>query len=192
MDKNTIKSLSKDEKAILREQFAKVWHDDVKMVDFCTGKACGYFESDDGVLVVFDKPSVRKNFWFGEHNYEDRSDEVEAASRSVDFFISRNMAYAFGPDWTSRVTDLRGDLYITYRAYCGQDDDCRLGHVVRAIFESDLRAPENGYRKMTDEECERYADAVENQKALFMKRLRTYLKRYGLTKCSYGTFWADR
>ena len=26
----------------------------------------------------------------------------------------------------------------------------------------------------------------------FEKRLKTYLKRYGLSKCSYGVYWADR
>ena len=33
---------------------------------------------------------------------------------------------------------------------------------------------------------------LENEQAEFGKRLDSYLKRYGLEKCHFGVYWADR
>lgn len=189
----TAKALTKEQRAMLREQYKLVWHTDEHMVDYCTKKAAGYFETDDGYIVVFEKPSIRKSFWFGERNYEDRSDECRRASKSEEYFIRQNMFFAFGQDWEQRITDVVfDDLYVAGEAYYSQDATCRLAHIKAAQYKEELAYCKGTVRRMTPDECERYADAIENQKALFMKRLRSYLKRYGLSKCSYDTYWADR
>ena len=47
-------------------------------------------------------------------------------------------------------------------------------------------------RELTDEEREQLRTACEAEQAKFEKRLRTYLKRYGLSKCYFSTYWANR
>lgn len=170
-----------------------MWPGNARMVDSCTKRATGFFEADDGRLVVLEKPSITTSFWFGERNYEDRSAECRSASRSEECFIRQNMFFAFGRDWEQRITEVvPGDLYLAGEAYCGQDEACKLVHIRSAEYKEELAHCKGAVRRLTPDECDRYADAIENQKALFMKRLRTYLKRYGLSKCSYDTYWADR
>lgn len=187
----TGRRLTAEEKVMLREEFAKAWPGDDKMVERCVKSTTGYFASDDGIIVPFDKPSIKTEFWFGEHNYEDRRAEARAASRDVDYFISRNMeqidclSLDRGDEYES------GTAYVFDRRYCSQPDDCRLGFVsfVRPVDEQRWH---EGRRELTPAELDRYREAVENQRVLFGRRLKTYLKRYGLSKCHYQTFWADR
>ena len=48
------------------------------------------------------------------------------------------------------------------------------------------------YRRLTDEETAAFIQMHKEEVEKFEKRLRTYLKRYGLSKCYYGMYWADR
>lgn len=46
-------------------------------------------------------------------------------------------------------------------------------------------------RVLTDDEVKMVKDAVERQKAKFMKRLNSYLKRYGLSKINAWSYFRD-
>ena len=184
--------LTADEKSMLREEFSKAWPGDDKMVEHCVKSTTGYFVADDGIIVTFDKPRIETEFWFGERNYEDRSAEVRAASRDVDYFIRRNMKQIDRLSLDPRDGYESGSAYVYDRRYCSQPDDCRLGYASFVRFGEEQRNRGVHGRRLTAPELDRYREAVENQRVLFMRRLKTYLKRYGLGKCTYDTFWADR
>ena len=45
--------------------------------------------------------------------------------------------------------------------------------------------------KLTEDECELLYYTARAEQEKFEKRLNTYLKRYGLSKCHYWTYWLD-
>ena len=47
------------------------------------------------------------------------------------------------------------------------------------------------YIKASPEDLKIIISAIENEKEKFEKRLKTYLKRYGLTKLKTWTYWQD-
>ena len=187
--------MTKQDKELVREQYAKVWHRrdgsvDEKMVDYCTRKTSGYVVID-GRMVTFDKPSIKTNFWFGEHTYD--FDEVvkqaEACSKSEEYFIAENLDAI---DWRlEAIADPHCRVYIGRRGYSNQEEGCILASVEFCRYSLD--GPRIGdAREMTEDERQQYADFIKGEREKFEKRLRTYLKRYGLSKCYFGTYWADR
>lgn len=186
--------LTKDDKKKLREQYEMVWHKrdgsvDQKMVDYSVGAASGYVMID-GVMVVFDKPHIKRDFWFGEHtwDYDEVVEHCDKCSESEKYFLAENLK-----DFEWRLENLDDPwekVYIVPREYCCQSDDCKLGYVEFCRYHEKPRG--KNVREMTDGEKEQYAEFIKDEKAKFEKRLNTYLKRYGLSKCSYRVFWADR
>lgn len=163
-----------------------------------------YFTSDDGIIILFDKPGIQTEFWFGEHGDEDLTDEARTAEKSVEFFINENMGRLRtyrrawdGVDEYGYRTPYRVP-YIKRGAYCGQDESCALGFIEFGTsdgksqhYRGDLEGA-NGFRRLTPREVERLKDAEARRDALFKNRLKSYLKRYGLSKVHCSTFWADR
>lgn len=208
MGKTAYKPMDAYEKQILEQQFGKVWASDEKMVRHCVKSTSNFFTSDEGIIVTFDRPNIKTSFWFGEHgyDYDEKNAMAYAASKSVEFFIGENMdnlrtySAAWGEPKSGYESQYRYP-YVKRGAYCNQPSDCALGQIVfgnccgksnywRYDNEGGLEAC--GFRKLTDREIERLREAEERRDALFEKRLRTYLKRYGLSKVSCDTFWADR
>lgn len=198
--------MTKEEKQRAREQYEKVWHNDQKMVDYCTNRTSGYIMLGD-VMVTCDKPHIQTDFWFGEHtyDYDEVCETAHKLSTDEQYFIDENLR---GCDAHSMLEALDGrdrwgyeamyDVYVVGHHYTGQDDDCQLGYVTALKLGTDPQrhfAVRNGvqpYRKATDDEIvvlkAFYTDEVQK----FEKRLRTYLKRYGMSKCHFGVYWADR
>ena len=197
--------MMKEAKQVVREQYEKVW-DSEKMVEHCVKSVSGYTMIGD-VMVTAEKPSIKTDFWFGEHtyDYDEVCEEASRASESEQYFIrenlwgcsSKNLLDALnGRD--SRGYDTSFDVYVIRGKYYSQDDDCKLGYVQALRFGTDPEeyfATRNGtqdYRPLTDDEKDQMREFLEGEVEKFRKRLNTYLKRYGLTKCHYGVYWADR
>ena len=180
--------LTAHDKEILREQFEKAWQGRQDMIDYCVKKTSGYIIID-GIMVTYDKPTIQTDFWFGEHTY-DYDEVVEYAhkcSESERYFLARNLDALDG--FLSALDDPHATAYIAPGQYYGQSDDCILGYVTVRKWEK----PDNPQaREMTADQKAAYREFILNERAKFEKRLHTYLKRYGLSKCHYGVFWADR
>jgi len=186
--------MTKQDKELVREQYAKVWHRrdgsiDEKMVEYCTKKTSGYVMLGE-TMVTFDKPSIKTDFWFGEHtwDYDEVCERADNCSKSESYFIAENIADF---KWRlEKIDDSSWSMYVCPRGYCSQDEDCVLGCVEFARWGEQPRSV--GAREMTDEERMAYRGFLAEEQEKFEKRLRTYLKRYGLSKCHYGVYWADR
>ena len=198
--------LTKEDKEMLREQYAKVWHNDVKMVDCCVGKASGYIDLG-GTLWVMDKPSIRTDFWFGEHtyDYDEVCERCDKASESEKYFVDENLRNCTAYEMLEALEgrdrwgyDAHYTAFVVQEKYWSQDGACRLGYVnvLRLGTDPDehFRTSKGvqDYRELTDDEVEHLKDFLRGEVEKFQKRLNTYLKRYGLSKCHYGVYWADR
>lgn len=186
--------LTKDDKAMLRSEYAKVWRmrdgsEDTKMVEHCTKSASGYIAFGDDICVM-DKPHIQTDFWFGEHtyDYDEVCDYRDRCSESESYFRSKNLASTDAKRLIEAIDD--GHEFWLCRKY-GHLGESNLAYVQRLdpIWNS-LRGDE--IRRMDDAELALLRTFCEEEQAKFSKRIDTYLKRYGLSKCHYGVFWADR
>ena len=185
--------LTKERRFILYQEYAKVWHSDY-MIEHCVKQASDFIEID-GIIIVFDKDSIKTDFWFGEHTYD--YDEVcqraDDCSKSEAYFIAENMRQCDAHRHLELLDDPRWTPYLHSHAYTDQEKDCKLGYVSFYRDGIDDRFSSiTDYRPLDPDEIDVYRAACESEVAKFEKRLRTYLKRYGLSKCHYGVFWADR
>lgn len=198
--------MTKENKEVVREQYANVWHEDQKMTDYCTNKASGYIDFGDA-MVIFDKPGIQTDFWFGEHtyDYDEVASHCEKMSESEQYFVRENLgrcdAYVMLEALEGR--DRHGysasfTPYLVRSKYWSQDDDCTIGYVNVLRYGASpeehfrtSRGPQD-YRELDSEEVDALKAFLREEVEKFQKRLNTYLKRYGLSKCHYGVYWADR
>lgn len=158
----------------------------------------GYIvELEDGNLYIIEKPSIQTDFYFGEHgyDYDEASKAAETAARSEKYFISVNMKDLENEikqvkKWPETNYDYTKKMYLIphNEEYEGRrtmytriltdyegvkDKDTALG---RPVSKKDRYAIVGGYQEV--------------QKR-FLTRLRTYLKKYGMSKVRAWTYWAD-
>lgn len=188
--------ITEEQRSELRREYAKVWHGDGKMADYCTKQASCVIDLR-GYLVDFDKPHIETRFCFGEHgyDYDEVMDTCDAASKSEQFFMRRNME---GTEAFDVICALDGEggrhwrklhPVIAPHRYGCQDADCRIAGLT---WTADLSEIRGNPLALTDEEKAELRQMMVEEQEKFEKRLKTYLKRYGLSKCQYWTYWADR
>ena len=183
--------LTKEQKEMLRGEFAHVWHESDSMIEHSV-KICSACLDLGDIVLTTEKPHIRTEFWFGEHTYD--YDEVakrcELASKSEEYFISQNMKWEINSPTIIDALENKDYHVYTYKPkYTCQDDECRLaGFQILREWETNGKE----YRRLTDEETAAFIQMHKEEVEKFEKRLRTYLKRYGLSKCRYGMYWADR
>ena len=180
--------LTKEEKQLLRDEFSKTWRN-AKSVEYAVNKTSGYAEIGD-CIVTFDKPSIETRFCFGEHgyDYDEAGKFCREMSQSEEYFIRENMRHF--DDLQESIDEARdghADAWL-----CHYDDTSDLGYVTFIRLGWLDRPRGKNPLKLTAEGLDAYEELITDERAKFEKRLRTYLKRYGLSKCRYWTYWADR
>ena len=179
--------MTTQDKEMLRDQFARVWSDSPHMVDYCVKRTSGYIVLD-GFIVTYDKPHIETRFCFGEHGYDyaEVTNECHQASESTEYFMRENLRHI---DREIEAVE-EGEPWLVPSWHNAKDEDLHLASVEFPMWGRNPGGEQAC--PMSDEERAAYADFLREERAKFEKRLRTYLKRYGLTKCHYWTYWADR
>lgn len=149
-----------------------------------------------GRLVLFYRPSIDTSFCFDDENeaamamYREFCKNSETAHKH---FIDINKRQQFTHlNFLNGGDDMpyywRGkDLFIS--GYKG-DGYCSIYVCDETDFLSNEKydfAPE----KLTPDEKEQYRKLLLLEKQKFEDRLNAYIKRYGVTKCRYWTYWAN-
>ena len=178
-------------KARYRELLKTAWSDE-KMVDFCAKEADKVIELEDGYLTAIERPRLETSFCFGyslsaynTDDYDRANAAAEQAARDEQYFIRENMK-----DIAWHMKNLKDSRlkYYRYIKYSGSPSDSKLAGVTsKRAWE----APRPGYVELSDSDrakiWEGYAAAARD----FLKRLNTYLKRYGMTKVNTWSYWRD-
>ena len=175
-----------------RELISNYWKDE-GMVKHCMGSYSLLFELDGGICAI-EKPGIKTNFCFGyslnqhDRNEFDEANEMAAyASKSVDYFMSENLKEF--KRWIKDLKEAKKGYSTWYpvigNKYCGKCDGLKS---VRFVYCYDDR---NKDRRLTNDEIDKVIEAYEKSMELFVKRLKTYLKRYGLTKVNTWSYWRD-
>lgn len=185
--------LAKGQLDELREEYAKVWGEGSDMVDWSVKNAsCAmYFR---GYIVDLRKPHIETRFCFGEHGYDfdEVVDECEQARKSERFFIKQNIDRTEAKGWLDMLDGATYSLRHYVPILAPQRYGCGETRLAGITWTDDISAAREDPMALTEEEIAQMRDVLVEELEKFDKRLHTYLKRYGLSKCQYWTYWADR
>lgn len=182
----------------LREQFRQAqalrWGKDQKMIDYCC-KTADIVYQVRGYLAEIEKPSIETSFCFGygycgvstEEDMQDAARMADHARTNEDYFIAENLHGLNG-----YIEALGDDSYAAYMT--GSNELVQLHFCRQWEAEQQKRWAENGnytFIELSGDERKEIAGYYGTEKDRFTKRLRTYLKRYGLSKVQSWTFLSD-
>lgn len=183
----------------------EVWKNDEHMQEYAR-KECAYVvELSSGNIIDIDKPRIETNFCFGMGMYATYTDEeferaeelADNARKNVDYFISENMKQITEKiDCLKEALENKREVY-TFVHYSGQPENSELvAYNCVRICDNPEFAPYRwgnlqAVRKLSNDDIQIIIDGLEEVAKKFMKRLNTYLKRYGLEKLNVWTYCRD-
>lgn len=184
---------------------AEVWQNDERMQEY-SRKECEYVvELSNGNIIDIEKPRIEKNFCFGmgmyatytQEEFEAAEELADNARKNVDYFISENMKQITDKIYyLKEALENKREVY-TFLHYSGQPENSELvAYNCVRICDNPEYAPFRWYnlqavKKLSSEDIQAIIDGLEEIAKKFMKRLNTYLKRYGLEKLNVWTYCRD-
>ena len=190
----------KELKELYKENLKLAW-DDPKMVEFCSKQAEQVVETEDGWLIEVERQNIKKHFCFGygmylnstpeEEEFADR--QAENARTSTKHFIDENLE-----EYNRRIKNLKEhDAYVSLTGhYYSQKPGCKLQHYTcdygchYGSWNENLEDTTK-WKKLSENDKNELIAAFERAKESLLKRLNTYLKKYGLSKLSVWTYLVD-
>ena len=186
-----------DQKA-LKEKYMdiianEVWKKSPKMIDYAKKTLAYIVELDNGDIYEIEKPRIETRFCFGagyngistNEDWENASSMAEHARTSREYFIEENLKDI--NDTIASLKDTRWDISKRVK-YIGCSADCKL----KAIEYHHAWETEGSKLDLISErERKALIAGYEEVKKAFIKRLNTYLKRYGLSKAHSWTYLSD-
>ncbi len=183
----------------------EVWIDSEHMQEFAR-KECAYVvELSNGNIISLEKPKIQKDFCFGMGMYATYTQEeferaeglAEKARTSVNYFIQKNMEQV-----TDKIKYLKECLKrekecYTFTQYSGQPDKSILKsyNTVRICDNPEYCFGRwsscKDIEKLDNDNIQAIINGLEEVGKVFMKRLNTYLKKYGLEKLNVWTYCRD-
>lgn len=183
----------------------EVWHTE-DMQEFARKRCGNLVELSNGKIIWFEKPYIKTRFCFGygqngrstDEEEDFASDLSQEAKENFDRFIGANLEEI---NWKIKqleetLESIQRQVWIMVEYY-GQPDNSRLvGYTVVNVCDSPECSPEDyrnskGLQKLGEEDIRIILGGLEEQKRLFLKRLNTYLKKYGLSKVDTWTYLRD-
>ena len=188
-----MKKTQKELKAIYQEELKSYWKDD-KMVKHCIKEANYILELEDNSLITVDRPRIKKDFCFGysdsrydTEDYDRANDMADYASKSEEYFIEENLKEI--KRTIKQLENGNHDIEI-FAHYHGQSEESKMRCWTFKNYYHDYSNYMN-YRQLKDHEVKALIEAYKEVEKDFIKRLNSYLKRYGLTKVNAWSYWKD-
>ena len=183
----------------------EVWQDSERMQEYAR-KQCDYVvELSNGKIIDIEKPRIKKDFCFGmgmyatytQEEFEAAEDLAENARTNVEYFINENMKQITEKiGYLKEALDGKKEVY-TYVHYSGQPDNSELvTYSCVGLSDNPKWAPYRwgnlkAVNKLSSDDIQALIDGLEEVGKKFMKRLNTYLKKYGLEKLNVWTYCRD-
>lgn len=166
-------------------------HTDIEPYKYCAS----YIETEDGKICAILKPlTLEKNFCFPENKNRSISEAVELVEKAThdqDYFISENVRRAGYEDEIEKIEKVEDgsmQAFFCDSIYCENgknkvgiwfSDNCEIGE--DGLPPHRFISP-SSFRQVADEELQAYKQAILAANDALLKRLNTYLKRFGLSK----------
>lgn len=186
-----------------------------KMQEYEVKKLSNLLKLQDGTIIDFEKPSIKKDFCFDDSfDYDGARRMAEHARTSADYFIRENMKelnelmeatknaierekgnYNNNYSYSNRLYNC--DIYYRRPHYTSQPENnplgsisfFRLGRYEEEKDRATARGEECKYKKVELPDLERLLAIYQEEREKLKKRVDAYLKRYGLSKVNSWTYW---
>jgi len=185
----------------LKEEYDELYSTDLSHAGWRKKRISNAVQFEGGLIYEFEKPGIKKDFCFGAGMYacctvkeqEQASDMVQKSRTDAEYFIKENFDEAWDGlerlflDMFQGSWQCRG-LHAKPSHYSKEIKRCYL------VSEKTLLCRDedsSSYYKLTDLDIENLKKTIEEEKAKFLKRLNTYLKKYGLTKVNSWSYIRD-
>ena len=183
-----------EEQKLLRNRYEEIlkgcWSSQ-RMIDFDMKQIGLVVPLDHDDIYVIEKPSIKTSFCFGYGMYLNSSEEdeerafgmVRHAMTDSSYFIKENLE-----PLDSMIKALENDDYVWTKRekYIGQTDPHLVS--INNFYSYDVE-PVGTF--LTEREINKLIDGYKEVKEAFIKRLNTYLKRYGLSKLDVWAYLRD-
>lgn len=183
----------------------EVWINDEHMQEFARKESDYIVELSNGNIISIDKPIIQKDFCYGMGMYATYTQEefeaaeglAEKARTDTSFFIENNMKQITEKiEALEEVKQGKKECY-TFINYSGQPASSDLmAYKVCSIDYNPEFSPEywqhlTAVRKLSLDDVQSIIDGLQESANKFLKRLNTYLKKYGLEKLNVWTYCRD-
>ena len=160
--------------------------------------------TDCGVILVFDKQHVNAGtFWFHDEGpgYEYYKQVTKDDKAKTEYFLDQNLHEL--DDIIKQMTERKDRFGYDLVPVFYEHEWCSVGLLGwgnRLLMMSEGRVQEeerdprsrNNIHRLSENDAKKALAILKSERAKFEKRLHAYLKRYGLSKIHFGTYWADR
>lgn len=213
------KKPQKVDKNMLREEYAKIFGDDSRWIEWHIDQVATVAYLPNGDVLPIEKQGINKRFCFGESGYdfEEAAQQAQYARTSEVYFKRENMKkyqqiidrlkakentsdysftyLAFAPlkCYSSEETAKRESRIMTTRWYELTDivKSCGGSCYTWDLPGKELTIRGEKVRIATKEEKEAVLEAYEEAAKTHEKKVDAYLKRYGTSKVHAWTYWRD-
>ncbi len=179
-------------------EMRKVYPRDEKMMDWFRKEFSSAVKLSNGGLLVFTRQSIETSFCFGYRtsvydceDYDNANEAARMARTNEDYFMEENLStFDKAIEALSRESDDEYRRPYIYRVrYDTQSEPLNLFRW--EMFGAGERTFGREYTEMTAADRAIVLAGERHEREKFEKRLRTYLKRYGLSKIRSWSYWLD-
>lgn len=187
----------KELKEMYKKELENIWNGDKRMIDHCLKSSTGYIMVGEKI-IPFQKPSIKKEFYYPEHgyDYDDVQENINKISDNEEYFIQQNIEQTDVYRDIEKLKSAKNDKnqhYITIEEkYAGSDVGYIKYNEPSALYKNGSEYDPTTEKKLDDEAIDTLIEKSEEELNKFKKRLNTYLKKYGLSKVRHSSYWADR
>lgn len=158
-------------------------------------------ELSKGYLIPIEKSSIKKSFCFGyslsrynTEDYDRANEQAEHAAKSVDYFMAENLKPV--DDYIKSLEEMETRRYIpiirTHYNRAPKDTAIKCIDWVKDWEYNEYTEAQKAEKELlTEADAQIIIEAVKAEREDFIKRLQSYLKRYGLTKINTWSYWQD-
>lgn len=177
----------------------KTWGNDESMYNYCLKSAFDVIILDSGEMIEIENLNIETRFCFGygQNGVSSIEEEKDAfnmqdyANTNENYFIDENMKQI-----NDKIEYLENSQIVAIRIKYNSSKENSLIKDYMAFknefdFENRKLWLGKNFRLATDQEKQKILDVLNNLKVNFEKRLKTYLKRYGLSKIDTWTYLVD-
>ena len=179
----------------------EVWQKSPKMVDYCMKKTAYIIPLDNEDIATIDKPDIETSFCFGygycgvstDEDYQGAANMAAHARTNEEYFLNENLK---GINEMLEALKNTSNRIFKFVHYNPSPDTSNLKEFTiidkwtnpyKDFHYKHLRS----LKECSDQERAEIIKGYEEVKEKFVKRLNTYLKRYGLSKIRSWTYLSD-
>lgn len=184
----------------LRTEQTKRWHNQ-EMIDYCVNDCEYVVPLENGGILEINKPRIETRFCFGygycgmstEEEEKNASDAARDAKEHSDYFLSENLDRSNIDRDLKLLKEGRLEAYETPRvAVMKKDPNSNIWYYFfKSEYDISHDDDAKGIVHLTDKDKFELQRGLETVRNSFLKRLNTYLKKYGTSKLRTWTYLSD-